>query len=142
MLLLGGAMTAAPALRAQQKAMPVIGYLAGGSLSVPSAPIAAALLQGLSKADYVEGRNVAIEYYLAEGRFDRLPTLAADLVSRKVGVIFAAGPAAVLAAKYATSTIPIVFSFASDPVAAGTDKDHNAAIRISSARAAATNRLS
>jgi putative ABC transport system substrate-binding protein len=89
MLLLGGAMTLARALRAQQMAMPVIGYLAFGSPGV--APTTAVFLQGLSETGWVEGQNVAIEYRWAEGRYDRLPALAADLVGRKVDVILAAG---------------------------------------------------
>jgi putative tryptophan/tyrosine transport system substrate-binding protein len=114
--LLGAAITAARTLRAQQKAMPVIGWLTGSSPSGRSAPIVAAFLQGLSEAGYVEGRNVAIEYRIAEGRFERIPGMAADLVGLKVDVIFATGVAAVLAAKHATSTIPIIFSFAGDPL--------------------------
>jgi putative ABC transport system substrate-binding protein len=119
MLLLGGAMTAARALRAQQKAMPVIGSLAIAS-PVPAAPFAAALRQGLSETGYVEGQNLAIEYRGAEGHYDRLPALAADLVGRKVDVIVTVGgtPPA-LAAKSATSTIPIVFAFVGDPVGSG-----------------------
>jgi putative tryptophan/tyrosine transport system substrate-binding protein len=121
--LLGGAATASTvwpfAARAQQKATPVIGYL---SISTPgpSAPSVAALRQGLSETGYVEGQNLTIEYGWAEGHYDRLPALAADLVGRKVDLIVAAGgsPAA-HAAKGATSTIPIVFASSDDPVAAG-----------------------
>src|ERR1700760_3178716 len=119
MLLLGGALATPRTLRAQQKAMPVIGYLSGFSPG-PSASYVAAFRQGLSERGYVEGQNVAIEYRWAEGRNDRLPALAADLVARKVDVIATAGslPAA-HAAKSATSTIPIVFMGISDPVGNG-----------------------
>jgi putative tryptophan/tyrosine transport system substrate-binding protein len=118
MILLGGALTAAPALRAQQKAMPVIGYLSGRSPSV-DAPNVAAFLQGLSETGYVEGQNLTIEYRWAEGRYDELPALAADLVGRKVDVIAAFGMPSVSSAKSATSTIPIVFFIATDPVGLG-----------------------
>jgi putative ABC transport system substrate-binding protein len=92
MFFLGGAMTAARALRAQPKPMPVIGYLTTGSASSRTlAPNLAAFRQGLSDIGYVEGQNVAIEYRWAEGQYDRLPALAADLVGRKVEVIATSG---------------------------------------------------
>jgi putative ABC transport system substrate-binding protein len=115
---LGGAMTGARDLRAQQKAMPVIGYLAGGSPG-PVGPYVAAFRQRLSETGYVEGQNLGIEYRWAEGRYDRLPALAADLVGRSVDLIATIGgipPAR--AAKDATSTIPIVF-VGGDPIADG-----------------------
>jgi len=118
LLLLACAVIAPRTLRAQQKAMPVVGILGGGSSSA-FAPFVAAFRDGLTESGYVEGRNVAIEHRWAEGNYDRLPTLAADLVGRKVDVFIAMGgtPSA-LAAKSATSTTPIVF-LVSDPVASG-----------------------
>ena len=118
MLLLGGAMTAARALRAQQKAMPVIGFLSGGSPG-PAAPIAAAFRQGLSETGYVEGQNVAIEYRWAEGRYDRLPALAADLVGRKVDVIAAGGAPFGTRGEKRDLDDPDRLHIVGDPVAAG-----------------------
>src|SRR5258706_12966061 len=109
MLVLGGAMAAPRTLRAQQKAMPVIGYLGTGLPAQFFASYAAAFHQGLSETGYVEGQNVTIEYRWAEDHADRLPALAADLVGRKVDVIVGGGLLGARAAKSATSTIPIVF---------------------------------
>ena len=116
-VLAGGFVAAPLAAEAQQKAMPVIGVLNTGSPG-PSSSMDA-FRQGLREAGYVEGQNVAIEYRWAEGHYDRLPALAADLVGRKVDLIMANGPPSALAAKSATSTIPIVFRSGADPVRDG-----------------------
>ncbi len=118
--LLGGAAITSPlAGRAQQKAMPVIGHL-GGTSPGAYAPFMAAFHRGLGESGYVEGQNLAIEYRWAEGRYDRLPALLADLVGQKVDLIVASGGlAAAQAAKNATSTIPIVFIVGADPVQSG-----------------------
>ena len=115
---LGSAAAWPMVVRAQQPAVPVVGFLSAQSAD-DSNIITVAFLQGLKQSGYVEGQNVAIEYRWAENQFDRLPALAAELVRRRVAVVVAAGTTAALAAKPATTTIPIVFSAGGDPVALG-----------------------
>ena len=119
LLLLGSTIASSRTACAQQKAVPVIGYL-NGTAPDANAALLAAFRQGLSETGYVEGQNLAIEYRWAEFHYDRLPALAADLVGRKVDVIAACGGAGeALAAKNATSTIPIVITTGADPVESG-----------------------
>lgn len=139
--LLGGAAVAwPPAARAQQSAMPVVGFLnsrsAGGAASM-----VAAFHQGLREAGFVEGQNVAIEDRWAEGHYDRLPGLAADLLRRRVAVISAGGGSvAALATKRATATVPIVFMSDDDPVKIGLVVGKGSAARTALSRFQATMR--
>jgi putative tryptophan/tyrosine transport system substrate-binding protein len=116
--LVGGAAALPLVARAQPRAIPVIGFLHTSSAAL-TAPAVAAFRRGLNEGGFFEGRNVAVEYAWAEGRYDRLPTLAADLVRRDVRVIYASGNVAVHAAKAAAPTTPIVFLTGDDPVRTG-----------------------
>ena len=115
-ILLGGAAAWPLASRAQQAALPVVAYISAGQ---PGQQLEETLRQSLAEAGYVDGRNVAIEVHLAAGQYDRLPTIAAELVSRQVAVIVASPTPAALAAKAATKTIPVLFGVTDDPVKLG-----------------------
>src|SRR5262245_41254100 len=119
-ILLGGAAAVRPlAARAQQPALPVVGYLRAGSRAASADRGEAAFRQGLGSMGFVEGRNVAIDYRYTETRDDLLPALAADLVRRQVTLIYAGDSASAVAAKATTATIPIVFRLGGDPVQLG-----------------------
>ncbi len=115
--LLGGAAIARPpTVQAQQPAMPLVGFLDSGAATGAKLN---AFYEGLKTEGFLRNRNVAIEYHSAESEYDRLPALAADLVNRKVTVIAAAGTSAALAAKSATTTVPVIFAVGPDPVQIG-----------------------
>ena len=119
---IGGLVSAAAwpvAARAQQAVMPVIGYLGQQSFDADYKTFTVPFLQGLKETGYVDGQNVTVEYRWAENQPDRLPALAVDLVRRRVAVIVAGGTEAAVAAKAATTTIPIVFATGGDPIALG-----------------------
>jgi putative ABC transport system substrate-binding protein len=120
----GAAVTWSPSVRAQQPPTPVIGFLTSGS-PASHGPMAAGFRRSLAENGFIEGQNLAIEYRWAEGQLDRLPALANDLVRAQVAVICAGGPPAALAAKAATTAIPIVFTSGEDPVKIGLVASYN-----------------
>jgi putative ABC transport system substrate-binding protein len=117
-ILLGGAAAAWPFDAHAQGLVPIVGFAASGSRAVLQDPIAG-FEAGLKEMGFVQGQNLALEYRFAEGKFDRFPTLISDLVQRKVAVLVVSSPQGALAAKRATTEIPIVFSIGSDPVEVG-----------------------
>jgi putative ABC transport system substrate-binding protein len=117
-LALGGAAAWPLAARAQQPAIPVVGFLSSGERGVLHQALAG-FTDGLKETGYVEGQNVAVEYRFAEGQFDRFPALASDLVHRQVAVLVATSNSGAIAAKQATTSIPVVFSVGDDPVKTG-----------------------
>jgi putative ABC transport system substrate-binding protein len=118
-MLLGGAAAVWPlAARGQQPALPVVAFINGGAANGQAARLAG-FRKGLSEAGYAQGQNVMVEYHWLEGHYERLPALLADLVRRRVAVITTLDTASALAAKTASTTIPIVFAVAEDPVAVG-----------------------
>jgi len=119
----GSAATWPMVAQAQQAPMPVIGFLGTQSADDDKRNITDAFLQGLKETGYVEGQNIAVEYRWSENQFDRLPELVADLVRRRVAVIVAYGAIAAVAAKEATTTIPVVFVTGGDPIALGLRAD-------------------
>jgi putative ABC transport system substrate-binding protein len=117
--LLGGAAAAWPlAARAQQPAMPVVGFMVGGSRAALRDEIAA-FEAGLKEIGFIEGQNLTLEYRFAEGQFDRFPAFASDLIQRQVSILVVSSPQGALAAKQATTVVPIVFSVGADPVEVG-----------------------
>jgi putative ABC transport system substrate-binding protein len=122
--LVGGAAAWPLAAEAQQPAMPVVGFLSSGARGVLHQALAA-FTDGLKESGYVEGQNVAVEYRFAEGQFDRFPALASDLVGRQVAVLVATSNSGAIAAKHATTSIPVVFSVGDDPVKTGLVKSLN-----------------
>src|SRR5882724_3583686 len=115
---MGAAITWPVVARAQQKPMPVVGYLSSNSPNIPAGEVEV-FREGLNAAGFAEGHNVAIDYRFADGDYDRLPAFAAEFVARPVDVIAASGLPAALVAQAKTSTIPIVFTIGVDPVAYG-----------------------
>src|ERR1044071_2571089 len=122
--LIGGAVTAWPLASSAQQTVPVVGYLSGRSAN-SEAPLRTPFLKALEAAGFIVGQNIAIDYRFSEGRDDRLPVLAAEPVQRKVAILVATDRPSALAAKAATSTIPLVFHSGDDPVRSGLVQSFN-----------------